>query len=152
MRGAISPLPQYVFMAWWLVKHRGQLFVSIFRNRHIDISQSYVTRVFHEMRTTEIIGHCCTRYFYQIYEVVSKGFRTESITKSKTTINSRWEATQRFMATQLTKRTHQIAIQLHLVADGCTICRSHSRRPVRKLLVTPSCIASYFIYLMSIVM
>jgi hypothetical protein len=22
MRGAIPPLPEYVFMAWWLVKHR----------------------------------------------------------------------------------------------------------------------------------
>jgi hypothetical protein len=22
MRGAIPPLPQYTFMAWWLVKHR----------------------------------------------------------------------------------------------------------------------------------
>jgi hypothetical protein len=31
-----------------------------------------------------------------------------------------------------------IAIQLHLVAESCTICSSRSRRPVRKLLDTPS--------------
>jgi len=29
-------------------------------------------------------------------------------------------------------------IQLHLVAESCTICNSRSRRPVRKLLDTPS--------------
>jgi len=29
-------------------------------------------------------------------------------------------------------------MQGHLVAESCTICGSRSRRPVRKLLVTPS--------------
>jgi hypothetical protein len=42
------------------------------------------------------------------------------------------------MAAKLTRQTHKIAIQLHLVADSCTICSSRSRRPVRKLLDTPS--------------
>jgi hypothetical protein len=42
------------------------------------------------------------------------------------------------MAAKLTRRTHKIAIQLHLVADSCTICSSRSRQPVRKLLDTPS--------------
>jgi hypothetical protein len=42
------------------------------------------------------------------------------------------------MAAKLTRLTHKIAIQLHLVAESCTICSSRSRRPVRKLLVTPS--------------
>jgi len=42
------------------------------------------------------------------------------------------------MATKLTRLTHKIAIQLHLVADSCTFCSSRSRRPVRKLLDTPS--------------
>jgi len=37
-----------------------------------------------------------------------------------------------------TKLTHKIAIQQHLVAESCTICSSSSRRPVRKLLDTPS--------------
>jgi hypothetical protein len=44
------------------------------------------------------------------------------------------------MAAKLTRLTHKTAIQLHLVAESCTICSSRSRRPVRKLLVTPSCI------------
>jgi hypothetical protein len=39
---------------------------------------------------------------------------------------------------KLTRLTHKIAIQLHLVAESCTICGSRSRRPVRKLLDTPS--------------
>jgi hypothetical protein len=42
------------------------------------------------------------------------------------------------MAAKLTKLTHKIAIQLHLVAEICTICSSRARRPVRKLLDTPS--------------
>jgi hypothetical protein len=66
-------------------------------------------------------------------------FRTESITKYTLTFGTaRWEATQRVMAEKLTRLTHKIAIQLHLVAESCTIRRSRSRRPVRKLLVTPS--------------
>jgi len=43
------------------------------------------------------------------------------------------------MAAELTRLTHKIAIQLHLVAESCTIRSSHSRRLVRKLLNTPSC-------------
>jgi hypothetical protein len=57
-----------------------------------------------------------------VYEGVSKSFRTESITKYMlTTINSRREATQRVMAAKLTRVTHKIAIQLHLMAESCTI-------------------------------
>jgi len=52
--------------------------------------------------------------------------------------NTRWEATQRVMAAKLTRLTHKIAIQLHAVAESSTICSSSSRRPVRKLLDTPS--------------
>jgi hypothetical protein len=55
-----------------------------------------------------------------------------------TTINTRWEATQRVMAAKLTRLTHKIAIQLHLLAESCIICSSRSRRSVRKLLDTPS--------------
>jgi len=42
------------------------------------------------------------------------------------------------MAAKLTRLTHKIAIQLHLVALSCTISSSRSRRPVRKLLDTLS--------------
>jgi hypothetical protein len=55
-----------------------------------------------------------------------------------TTTNTRWEATQRVMVAKLTRLTHKIAIQLHLVAESCTICSSRSRRPVLELLDTPS--------------
>jgi hypothetical protein len=73
---------------------------------------------------------------------VSKSFRTMSITKyTFTTINTRLEATQRVMAAKLTRLTHKITIQLHLVAESCIICSSHSRRPVRKFLDTPSYVA-----------
>jgi hypothetical protein len=40
------------------------------------------------------------------------------------------------MAAKLTILTHKIAIQLHLVAESCTICNSRFRRPVQKLLDT----------------
>jgi hypothetical protein len=42
------------------------------------------------------------------------------------------------MAVKLTRLIHKIVIQLHLVTESCTIYSSHSRRPVRKLLDTPS--------------
>jgi hypothetical protein len=73
------------------------------------------------------------------YEGVSKSFWTESITKyTLTTINTRWEATQRVMAAKVTRLTHKIAIQMYLVTESCTICSFRSRRPVRKLLNTLS--------------
>jgi len=42
------------------------------------------------------------------------------------------------MAAKVTRLTHKIAMQLHLVAESCTTCSFPSRRPVRKLLDTPS--------------
>jgi hypothetical protein len=42
------------------------------------------------------------------------------------------------MAAKFTRMIHKIVMQLHLVADSCTICSFRSRRPVRKLLDTPS--------------
>jgi hypothetical protein len=42
------------------------------------------------------------------------------------------------MAAELTKLTHKITIQLHLVTESCTIYSSRSRRPVQKVLDTPS--------------
>jgi len=41
------------------------------------------------------------------------------------------------MASKLTRLTHKTVIQLHLVAESCTICSSSSRQPVQKLLDTP---------------
>jgi hypothetical protein len=40
------------------------------------------------------------------------------------------------MVAELTRLTHKIAIQLHLLAESCTICSSRSRWPVRKFLDT----------------
>jgi len=42
------------------------------------------------------------------------------------------------MAAKLTRLTHKIAIQLHLVAERFTICSARSRWSVRNLLDTPS--------------
>jgi hypothetical protein len=50
------------------------------------------------------------------------------------TTNTCWEAIQRIMAAKLTRLTHKTAIQLHMVAESCTVFSSRSRRPVRKLL------------------
>jgi hypothetical protein len=60
------------------------------------------------------------------------------VDKEIITINTGWEATQRVMAVKLTRLIHKIAIQLHLVAESCTTRSSRCRRPVRKLLDTPS--------------
>jgi hypothetical protein len=48
------------------------------------------------------------------------------------------------MAAELTRLTHKIAIQLHLVAESCTICSSRSRLPVRELLDAPSYILRFW--------
>jgi len=37
------------------------------------------------------------------------------------------------MEAELTRLTHKIVIQLHLVAESCTICSSRPRRSVRLL-------------------
>jgi hypothetical protein len=58
--------------------------------------------------------------------------------KQQQQIDTRWEATQRVMAAKLTRLTHKIAIQLHILAESCTICSSRSKRPVRKLFNSPS--------------
>jgi hypothetical protein len=54
-----------------------------------------------------------------------------------TKTNTRWEATEKVMVAKLTRLTHKIAIQPHLVAENCTICSSRSRRPVLELLDIP---------------
>jgi hypothetical protein len=41
------------------------------------------------------------------------------------------------MVAKLTRLTHKITIQLHLVAESCTIYSSCPRQPVQKLLDTP---------------
>jgi len=75
----------------------------------------------------------------QSAEGVSKSFRTESIRKYMLTFGViRCFPLLRVMATQLTRLTYKITIQLHLVAESYTICGSRSRRPFRKLLDTPS--------------
>jgi hypothetical protein len=42
------------------------------------------------------------------------------------------------MAAKLARLTNKVVIQLHLVEESYTICSSRARRPVRKLLDTPS--------------
>jgi len=41
------------------------------------------------------------------------------------------------MGAKLTRLSHKITIQLHLVTESSTICSCRSRWPVRKLLDTP---------------
>jgi hypothetical protein len=75
---------------------------------------------------------CLIRWYVQ-------KFRTDSITNYTLTFDiTCWEATQTVMEAKPTRLTHKIATQLHLVAESCTSCSSRSRRPVRKLLDTPS--------------
>jgi hypothetical protein len=64
--------------------------------------------------------------------------KVSGLSHNEITTNTHWEATQSAMATKFTRLTHKIAIQLHLVAQSYTISISRSRRPVRKLLDTPS--------------
>jgi hypothetical protein len=76
-----------------------------------------------------------------VYPKVS-GLSHNEIKTTTTTTNTRWEAIKRVMAAKLTRLTHKLVIQLHLVAESCTIWSSRARQPVRKLLDTPSYAAS----------
>jgi hypothetical protein len=114
--------------------------VHLMKQRKIVVSSyCYISTVvfisnFNYCEASEISASC---------EVISRSFRTESLTKYTLTFCiTRWEATQRVMAANLTRLTHKIAIQLHLVAKSCTIWSSLSRRPVRILLNTPSYLLS----------
>jgi hypothetical protein len=78
--------------------------------------------------------YCCKRIFR--YRLSPEAFGYSFV--YATTINTRWEATQRVTVAKLTRLSHKVAIQLHLVAESCTICSSRCRRPVRKVLDTPS--------------
>jgi hypothetical protein len=103
----------------------------------------YPTATLHGVTTQKTVAQIFTAVecsnLTTTHEGVSKRFRIESITKHiLTTINTRWEATQRVMVAKFTRLTHKITIQLQLVAESCTICSSPSRWPVRKLLDTPS--------------
>jgi hypothetical protein len=113
--------------------------VVSFRNKLFSYGEEFIApRPTPNLEDNPLSAYCYCFFFLNI-ECVSKSFRTESIMKyTLTTINSRWEATQRVMAAKLTRLTHRIAIQLHLVAESCTICSSRSRWPVRKLLDTPT--------------
>jgi hypothetical protein len=62
------------------------------------------------------------------------GLRLNEINNNKHSLRSN----TRGYGGKLTRLTHKIAVQLHLVAESSTICGSRSRRPVRKLLDTPS--------------
>jgi len=64
--------------------------------------------------------------------------QAELAAATTTIINTRWEATQNVMAAKLTRLTYKTAMRLHLVAESSTIWSSRARRPVRKLLDTPS--------------
>jgi hypothetical protein len=103
---------------------------------NIEIIHVPVKKTFHIPRT---LKYKMGLKVAGIYECVSKSFRTESITKyTLTTINTLSEATQRVMEAKLARLTYKIAIQLHLMAESCTICSSRSGRPVWKLLDTHS--------------
>jgi len=52
-------------------------------------------------------------------------------------------ATQMIMAAKVTRLTHKIAIQLHPVAENCTVSSSGSMRPIQKILDTCSYIAHF---------
>jgi hypothetical protein len=78
-------------------------------------------------------------FFQREYKGVSKSFRTELIKKYMLRkLSTCFEAKQRVMAANLTWLNTEIYTQMHVVAESCTVCSSSSRRPVRKLLDTPT--------------
>jgi hypothetical protein len=74
--------------------------------------------------------------------------KVSGLSRNKINNNKNWlrRSNAKVMAAKLTRLTHKIAIQLHLVAESFTIFSSRSRRPVRKLLDTPSYYSVYRVY------
>jgi hypothetical protein len=68
-----------------------------------------------------------------VYQKVSRLSHKKVNNNNNNNNNNRSEATQRVVAAKLIRLTHKTAMQLHLVAENCTICSSRSRWPVRKL-------------------
>jgi hypothetical protein len=52
-----------------------------------------------------------------------------------TKINTHWETTQWVMTAKLCRLAHKVAVQLHLMAESCTICSSCSRQPFRNFWI-----------------
>jgi hypothetical protein len=77
----------------------------------------------------------CT-IFLHIYEEYPK---VSGLSHNEVNNNKHWlRSNLNGYAAKLTRLTYETAIQLHLVAESCTICSSRSRRSVRKLLNMPS--------------
>jgi hypothetical protein len=85
-----------------------------------------------------IAVHKTINYLYSCFINYTSVYRQVS-GLSHNEINTHREVTLRIMAAKLTRLTHKIAIQLHLVAESYTIYSSRSRRPVQKIWVAPSC-------------
>jgi hypothetical protein len=110
--------PQYVFMAWCLIKRRETLPLPF----HKSLCGAPRITVISKQSPHETLQVEWSLKQKTIYEGVSKSFRTESITNyTLTTVSTHWGATQRIMAAKLTTVAHKIAIQLHPVAQSCTI-------------------------------
>jgi hypothetical protein len=77
--------------------------------------------------------HVCSLSIWSLGTQYTKVYPKVAGTTTTTKINTRWKATQMVMAAKLTR-----LIQLHLLAESCTICSSRSRRTVRKPLDTSS--------------
>jgi hypothetical protein len=84
------------------------------------------------------LSHCSSYTHRMQIKWTYDGYpKVSGLSHNEITTNTSWEAIQRVMAAKLAILTHKIAIQLHLVAESSTVCSSRSRRPVRKLLITP---------------
>jgi hypothetical protein len=90
-----------------------------------------------------VLFECLCQISDGTHEDVSKTFRTESINEINNNKHSVRSNIQRVMAAKLTKVTHKIAIQLHLVAESCTICSSRSRQPAGNFLIHPRTCSSH---------
>jgi hypothetical protein len=113
----------------------------------INLSDGYKSRIYFTFITSKYFSkHFGVKHLFfpqhtRVYPKVS-GLSRNEINNNH---NNKYmlEAPQWVMVANLTRLTHKMAIQLHLVAESCTICNSCSRRPVRKLLDTLSYMTAF---------
>jgi hypothetical protein len=113
----------------WIVKSFGFQYHQYFRLMSNICGRYFVEghTVTHSEQLVRDIRGCIQKFLDWVDDEINSNNNKHSL-RSNTNV----------MAAKVTRMTHKLAIQLHLVAESCIIWSSRSRRPVRKLLNTAS--------------
>jgi hypothetical protein len=126
-------------LSWWR-----SCMLSV-QTRSADSSPVSVCRLFHPtlISRTPGIAFCCPHLRGCIQRFPD--WVDNEINNNNSNNKHSLRSSTKVVGEKLTRLTHKIATQLHLVAESCTIYSSRSRRPARKLLDTLSYLISPYV-------